>query len=82
MPLLFNFALDFACRKVQVNQYGLKLNGTQLLAYADDVNVLGGSVRTIEENTEALLVTSKEIGVEVNADKMKCMVMSRDQNAG
>ena len=48
-PLLFNFALEYAIRRVQVNQDGLKLNGThQLLAYADDVNTLGGSVRLVK----------------------------------
>jgi len=54
-PLLFNFALEYAIRRIQVNQDGLKLNGThQLLAYADDVNMLRGSTHTLKENAEAL----------------------------
>ena len=43
---------------------------------------MGGSVRTVKENAEALVVATKEIGLEVNADKTKYMIMSRDQNAG
>jgi hypothetical protein len=38
-PLLFNFVLKYAIKRVQVNQDGLKLNGTHQLAYADDVNI-------------------------------------------
>jgi hypothetical protein len=65
-PLLFNSALEYTIRKVQVNQDGLKLNGThQPLVYAYDVNILGGSVHTIKENAEALIVASKEIGLEM-----------------
>jgi len=75
--------LEYAIRRVQVNQDGLKLNGThQLLAYADDVYILGGSVHTVKENAEGLVVATKEIGQEVNADKTKYMIMSRDKNAG
>ena len=82
-PLLFNFALEYVIRRVQVNQDGLKLNGThQLLAYADDVNILGGSVHTVKKNAETLVAAAREIGLEVNADKTKYMVVySRDQRA-
>ena len=75
LPLLFSFALQYAIRRVQVNQDGLKLNGThQLLVFADDFNVLDRSVHTVKKNTEALVVTSKEMGLEENADKTKHMV--------
>ena len=60
----------------------MKLNGThQLLTYSDDVNILGGSIQTVKENAEALIVATEEIGLEVNADKTKYMVMSREQTA-
>jgi hypothetical protein len=52
------------------------------LVYADCVNILGGSLQAIQKNTDALVVASKETGLDVNADKTKYMVMSRDQNAG
>ena len=65
-PMLSNFALEYAIRKIQVNQDGLKLNGThQLLAYADDVNTVGGSIHTLKENAEALVAATREIGLEV-----------------
>jgi len=69
-PMLLNFALEYAIRRVQVNQDGLKRNGThQLLAYADDVNILGGGIHTVKENAEALVAATREIGLEVSADK-------------
>jgi hypothetical protein len=63
-PLLFNFASEYAIKKILVNQMGLKLNGThQLLAYADDVNLLGDNIDTIKKNTETLIDVSKEVGL-------------------
>ena len=81
--MVFSFALEYATRRVQVNHDGLKVNGThQLLVYAVDINILGRIVHVRMKNTEALVVDSKKIGLEVNADNTKYMVMSRDQNAG
>jgi hypothetical protein len=82
-PLLLNFALEYVIRKFQVNQDGLKLNGThQLLVYAHDINKMGGSIHITKKYAETLAVASKEIGLEANADKAKYMVKSRYQNAG
>jgi hypothetical protein len=61
----------------------LKLNGVhQLLVYVDVVNVSDRSVHAVKKNTDTLVVDSKEVGLEVNADKSKYMVMSQHQNAG
>ena len=64
-PMFFNVALEYAIRRVQVNQDGLKISGThQLLAYADDVNILEGSIHTLKENAEALVAATRETGLE------------------
>ena len=78
-PLLFNFALGYAIRRVQVNQDGLKLDGPNQLKIYVDVNILGEIVHTIKENAEVLVVANMGLGLEVNADESKYMAMSRDQ---
>jgi hypothetical protein len=66
--MIFNFTLEYAIRKVQENQVGLKLNGThQLLVYTDDVNLLENNINTMKKNTEAVTDAIKEVVVENKA---------------
>jgi hypothetical protein len=69
--------------KMYGNQLGPKLNGTrELLAYADDLTLLGDNMDTIKENTETIIDASKEVFLEINREKIKCMLLSNHQNAG
>jgi hypothetical protein len=66
-PLLFNFALEYAIRKVQENQVELKLNVTNhLLVYADDMNLLENNKDTTKKDTRSLINASEKVGLEVN----------------
>ena len=81
LPLLLNFASECALRWVQADEEGLKLIGThQLLFYNDDLNVLGASIHTIQENTEASIFVCNVTGLELNDKKTKYMGISRDQH--
>jgi hypothetical protein len=81
-PLPQNFALEYAIRKIQKNQVELKLNGAhQLLAYADDVKLLGDSIGSIKKNIETLIVARMEIGLEKKYRKLSicCCLVTRMQ---
>jgi hypothetical protein len=81
-PQHFNFDFKYAIREVQENQVGLKLNGThQLLVYAGDVNLLGDNIVIIQKNTQTLIDARNEVGLEVNTEKTKYLLLFRHQNA-
>jgi hypothetical protein len=80
--LLFNFALQYAIGRVQEKLVELKLNETyQMLVYADDVILLGDNIDTVKKNTETLIDAGKEVGIEINAEETKYIVLSDHQNA-
>ena len=66
-----NFALEYAIRKVQETNLGLDMNGThQVLAYADNVNLIGDDTRTIDRNADVLLNACNDIGLAVTQGKL------------
>jgi hypothetical protein len=75
--------LSFTSSSSSLNHVRLKLNGThQLLAYAVDVNLLGDNIDTIKKITEPLIEVRKEVGLEINIDKTKYILLSRLQHVG
>jgi hypothetical protein len=79
----FQLCFGICHQKVPENQEGLTLNGThELLAYADDGNIVGEYIDTVQKNTIALLDASKEVGLEVSPEKTKYLLVSRFQKAG
>jgi hypothetical protein len=82
-PLLFNFTLDYVIMKVQEKHVGLKLNGSlQLLAYAQDVNLMGDNMDTVKKDIGTSTDACKKSDLDANAEKTKYMLLSRRQNAG
>jgi hypothetical protein len=82
-PLLFNFAYEYAIRKVEENKGGLEINGTrQPLSCANSVNSMGTIKNTRNKNTAALLDISKEGWKELNIDITKYTFMSCHHTAG
>jgi len=78
--MVWNFALEYATRRVQANQGGFKLKvAHQLFVNADDVSIRQGSVHTIKKSTEAVVVASKVTGLEVNADKTKYTQITKSE---
>jgi hypothetical protein len=62
---------------------GLKLKGTQqLLAHDDDMNLLGDNIDTIKKKAKILIDASKKVGLKINVEKTKYMLLSGHQNAG
>jgi hypothetical protein len=61
----------------------MPLDGTHhLLAYADDVNIMKENIGSIKKNTEALLDACKEVGLAVNPEKIKYILMPHTQKMG
>jgi hypothetical protein len=79
--MFFNFVLEYAIRKVQEIQVGLKLKGThQLLTYVDDVNLLADKIDTLKKNIRTLSDANKEVGLKINTQRTKYMLLTCHQN--
>ena len=76
--VLFNLTLEYAVRKMQVSQMGATLNGTtQILGYADDLDILGDCRETVARNAEILIKAVEYTGLEVSESKTKYMIVDK-----
>jgi len=81
--MVFYFALVNAIKTVLGNEVSMELNGIcQLFFYADHINLLGDSINNIKDNTETLLRACRNLGIEINSEKTKYVIMSFHQNLG
>jgi len=82
-PLFFNYALEYAIKKVKENHEGMQLNVTyQILVYAEGVNIWSENINTTKTNMDALLQARRQVGLYVNTEKTKYMIVSHHQNTG
>jgi len=80
LPLLINFKLEYAILKIEGDKKGLSLNGlNQLFVYADDVDLIGDDIDALQSNTDVLVEACDEIGLQVNVEKTKYMITSRNR---
>ena len=77
--LLFNFALEYAILKIREDKKGLPLSGlNQLFVYVDHVDLLGDNIDALQSNTNILVEACDEIGLQVNVQKTKYKITSRN----
>jgi hypothetical protein len=81
--MLFYFALVNIIRTVLGNEFSMELNGIcQQFFYVYQINLLADSINNIKHNTETLLRACRNLGLEINSEKTKYMIMSFHQNLG
>jgi hypothetical protein len=78
-PLLFNLVPEYVIRKLQVvTRHTLEYKSLQIVGYADDINWMGKSLRSVEEIFEALKMEGKEVGLKINEQKTKVLIQSKE----
>ena len=81
--MLYNFSVEFEANRIHLKQEASKSNGTnKLLFYADDVNILCGSVHAIEKNPNTWIAANNETGLKFMAGKTKYISTSRNKKWG